>query len=55
MSWNRKLWELMTPNFEKADPCYERGKVFRGYRNGYLPPPKVTVGSGPVEVEGYPR
>ena len=29
---------------------YERGKVFRGYRNGYLPPREVTVGLGPVEV-----
>lgn len=30
---------------------YERGKAFRGYRNGYLPPREVTVGLGPVEVE----
>ena len=30
---------------------YERGKAFRGYRNGYLPSREVTVGLGPVEVE----
>jgi transposase-like protein len=29
---------------------YERGKAFRGYRNGYLPAREVTVGLGPVEV-----
>ena len=29
---------------------YERGKVFRGYRNGYHPPREVTVGLGPVKV-----
>jgi len=30
---------------------YERGKAFRGYRNGYHPPREVTVGLGPVEVQ----
>jgi len=30
---------------------YKRGKAFRGYRNGYLPPREVTVGLGPVEVQ----
>lgn len=29
---------------------YERGKAFRGYRNGYHLPREVTVGLGPVEV-----
>lgn len=29
---------------------YERGKAFRGYRNGYHPPREVTVGVGPVGV-----
>jgi putative transposase len=29
---------------------YERGKTFRGYRNGYHAPREVTVGLGPVEV-----
>jgi hypothetical protein len=29
---------------------YERGKAFRGYRNGYHPAREVTVGLGPVEV-----
>jgi len=29
---------------------YQRGKIFRGYRNGYHPPREVTVGLGPVEV-----
>jgi len=29
---------------------YERGKTFRGYRNGYHLPREVTVGLGPVEV-----
>jgi len=29
---------------------YERGKTFRGYRNGYHPPRELTVGLGPVEV-----
>lgn len=29
---------------------YERGKEFRGYRNGYHPKREVTVGLGPVEV-----
>ena len=29
---------------------YERGRAFRGYRNGYHPPREVTVGLGPVEV-----
>lgn len=29
---------------------YERGKAFRGYRNGYHPPREVTVGLGPVKV-----
>jgi len=29
---------------------YQRGKVFRGYRNGYNPPREITVGLGPVEV-----
>lgn len=29
---------------------YERGKAFRGYRNGHHPPREVTVGLGPVEV-----
>jgi transposase-like protein len=28
----------------------ERGSVFRGYRNGYLPSREVTVGVGAVEV-----
>ena len=30
---------------------YERGKAFRGYRNGYHPSREVTVGLGPVEVQ----
>jgi len=30
---------------------YERGKGFRGYRNGYHPPREITVGLGPVEVQ----
>jgi putative transposase len=30
---------------------YERGKAFRGYRNGHLPSREVTVGLGPVEVQ----
>ena len=30
---------------------YERGKAYRGYRNGYHPPREVTVGLGPVEVQ----
>lgn len=29
---------------------YQHGKAFRGYRNGYHPPRKITVGLGPVEV-----
>jgi len=29
---------------------YERGKAFRGYRNGYHPSRQVTVGLAPVEV-----
>jgi putative transposase len=29
---------------------YERGKTFRGYRNGYHPPRELTVGLGPVKV-----
>jgi putative transposase len=29
---------------------YQRGKAFRGYRNGYHLPREVTVGLGPVEV-----
>jgi len=29
---------------------YERGKAFRGYRNGYHPARDLTVGLGPVEV-----
>jgi transposase-like protein len=29
---------------------YERGKEFRGYRNGYHPPRELTVGLGPVKV-----
>lgn len=29
---------------------YQRGKAFRGYRNGYHPTREVTVGLGPVEV-----
>jgi putative transposase len=29
---------------------YRRGKVFRGYRNGYHPLREITVGLGPVEV-----
>ncbi len=29
---------------------YQRGKEFRGYRNGYHSPREVTVGLGPVEV-----
>lgn len=29
---------------------YQRGKAFRGYRNGYHPLREVTVGLGPVEV-----
>jgi transposase-like protein len=29
---------------------YERGKLFRGYRNGYHPPREITVGLGPVKV-----
>jgi transposase-like protein len=29
---------------------YERGKEFRGYRNGYHSKREVTVGLGPVEV-----
>jgi len=29
---------------------YERGKAFRGYRNGYHPPRELTVGLAPVEV-----
>ena len=30
---------------------YERGKMFRGYRNGYHPSREITVGLGPVEVQ----
>ena len=30
---------------------YQRGKDFRGYRNGYHPPRQITVGLGPVEVQ----
>jgi len=30
---------------------YERGKAFRGYRNGYHPPREVTVGLGLVPVK----
>lgn len=29
---------------------YERGKPFRGYRNGYQEPREMTVGVGPVDV-----
>ena len=29
---------------------YERGKAFRGYRNGHHPARELTVGLGPVEV-----
>ena len=29
---------------------YQRGKVFRGYRNGYHPARELTVGLGPVKV-----
>ena len=29
---------------------YERGRAFRGYRNGYHSPREMTVGFGPVEV-----
>jgi len=29
---------------------YQRGKEFRGYRNGYHPPRELTVGLGPVKV-----
>jgi putative transposase len=29
---------------------YQRGKAFRGYRNGHHPPREITVGLGPVEV-----
>ena len=29
---------------------YERGKTFRGYRNGYHPSRELTVGLGPVKV-----
>jgi len=31
--------------------CYERGKAFRGYRNGYHSSREITVGLGPVEVQ----
>ena len=31
--------------------CYECGKAFRGYRNGYHPSREITVGLGPVEVQ----
>src|SRR6266536_4821406 len=30
---------------------YERGKPFRGYRNGYHEPRELTVGVGAVEVK----
>ena len=30
---------------------YERGKMFRGYRNGYHHSREITVGLGPVEVQ----
>jgi len=30
---------------------YERGKAFRGYRNGYHSSREITVGLGPVEVQ----
>lgn len=30
---------------------YERGKEFRGYRNGYHLPRELTIGLGPVEVQ----
>jgi len=30
---------------------YQRGKDFRGYRNGYHSPRQITVGLGPVEVQ----
>ena len=30
---------------------YQRGKKFRGYRNGYHPPRELTVGLGPVKVQ----
>ena len=30
---------------------YERGKAFRGYRNGYHPSREITVGLGPVAVQ----
>jgi hypothetical protein len=29
---------------------YQRGKEFRGYRNGYQAPREITVGLGPVAV-----
>ena len=32
-------------------PRYERGKAFRGYRNGYHPSREITVGLVPVEVQ----
>ena len=29
---------------------YQRGRTFRGYRNGYHPARELTVGLGPVAV-----
>ena len=33
-----------------ADTGYQRGRTFRGYRNGYHPARELTVGLGPVAV-----
>jgi Transposase, Mutator family. len=33
---------------------YERGKAFRGYRNGYHPSREITVGLGPGGSAGSP-
>lgn len=30
---------------------YQRGREFRGYRNGYLPPREIAIGFGAVEVK----
>lgn len=41
--------EIEVAAFLGRDP-YERGKPFRGYRNGYLPSRELTVGVSAVEV-----
>src|SRR6202049_1534072 len=51
--WARRMWaaameEEVTAFLGRGR--YERGKPFRGYRNGHHPARELTVGVGAVEV-----